>query len=302
MNEFYCPLYNLNLDDDIKFMNDELEISTDLKLKKMNSDILEFLSIVKDELSKNEYEFIIKSITYWLHIETNFNTEIIYIFQLVSWIVKPTKLRICFLINSANIAEDGLKEDNFSKLKEFIYIPAHVEPCFNNKDITKLKRIFPILLGLYQNKPIFYNAVGLNFQGCVAFHWEAAYILYVTTFEALLTHKSKWGIKKMLSWAYAILTETQDVGRQKAFNEFREIYQIRSEILHGESFKDKYKKGDINLEELAKCRDMLRKLWLKILYSKDLQKIISKNDRTRRRFFHEMSNGWRPKIELENII
>ena len=96
MNKFYCPLYYLNLDDDIKFMNGELEISTDLKLKIKNNDILNSLSKISDDLSKNERKIIKENVFYWLQIKTNYSTEIVYIFQLACWIVKPTKLRICF--------------------------------------------------------------------------------------------------------------------------------------------------------------------------------------------------------------
>ena len=315
MNEFYCPLYNLNLDDNIKFTNDELEISTDLNINIVSKEILPDLSTIKDELSIKDLAYIVLNVKYWLRIDTNFNNVeiqiIVNIFQLASWIVKPTELQIWFI---SNFAKDDLNESNFLKLKKIEYIPKHVEPCFHNEDVTKLKRMFPILLKLYKKSPIFYTAIGLNFQGCVAFHWEAAYVLYTTTFECLLRHKAhickilqeklEWGLTKELSWAYAILTETENEKRQEAFDDFRDIYKIRSDIVHGKSNKKEYNKEecnkeDPNLKELAKCRDMLRKLWQVILDSPELIEKLSGNDKMRKDYFKRIANGWMPEVKDE---
>ncbi len=297
MNEFYCPLVSLILSPDINIKNYELEISKEVKI--VCYERLPSLSVISEELSKTKLNYIKKDVYYWLCLDYNSSEEIqiiVNIFQLASWIVIPTELQIWFI---SYISKGESKKPYFIDLRKFEYIPNHVEWCFDKKSVQKLKKIFPVLLEMYKNKPIFYTAIGLNYQGCVAHHWDAAYILYVTTFEALLTHKSNWGIKKKLAWAYAILTETEVEERQKAFDDFRDIYKIRSKILHGESFEykdeDEDNDGKLYLKDLAKCRDMLRKLWQVILDSKEIIEKLSGDDKVRREYFKKVANGWVPE-------
>ena len=294
MNTFYCPLVTFRLNRQTYKKFEDIVITKDIRII-LNQD-LPSLETLNNFLVQNKIRKY-KKVSYWMVIEKSINEieEIINILQLAFWIIEPTELQIHFYSN-LNYEHKG--RCLFSR---FLYIPKHInyKNEYEYQDIEKLKTYYPAMLRLYENNRI-HNSISFNFHGCITNSWEAAYILFSTTFESLLTHKNKWGTTKKLAWAYALLTETENENRQIAFENFRDIYNIRSEILHGESFNDKYKKSDVNLEELAKCRDMLRKLWQVILDSKETIEKLKLNDAKRRKYFKKVANGWIPKENNEN--
>ena len=293
MNIFYCPLVNFNLNWNVVFDN-KLDITSNVKI--ISKIDLPNLATITDEITGYEKSFYENRVHYWLCLKKNDSEveEIINIFQLALWIIKPTKFHIRFF---SNFDKNSSKLRYRNLLSRFVPINNHFEFDYNNCDLENLKIFFPIMMDLYKNNARFHNSLVFNIHGCFTKSWEAAYILFSTTFESLLTHKNKWGITKKLAWAYAILTEIENENRQIAFENFRDIYNIRSEILHGESFNDKYKKSDVNLKELAKCRDMLRKLWQVILDSPEIIENLSGDDKIRRKYFKNVANGWMPEEE-----
>ncbi len=290
MSEFYCPLVNFNLNWNVGFDN-KLDITSNVKI--ISKIDLPSLSIISDHITYNEKSFYENRVHYWLFLkkEDSEVEEIINIFQLVLWIIKPTEFNIRFF---SNLDKDSSKPRYRNLLSRFIPIYKNFKFEYNNSDIEKLKLFFPIMIDLYKEKR-FKNSIVFNYQGCITNSWETAYIHFSTTFESLLTHRSKWGVKKKLAWAYATLTETDNEKRQFAFDDFRNIYKIRSEILHGESFEDKYKNGELNLKELVKCRYMLRKLWQVILDSEEMIEKLSGSDSVRSKYFRKIANGWLPE-------
>jgi len=293
MKNYYCPLVGFKLNWKVNFENNRLDINNNIKI--ISKIVLPELSKLSDCLTSEVISQYENQVHYWLYLKNDYNEieEIINIFQLTSWIIKPTEYHINFI---SNLAKDINKRKYKYLLSRFIPIHNHFDYEYNNNDIENLKIYFQIIMNLYK-KNRFKNSIVFNYNGCITKSWEAAYIQFSTTFESLLTHKNKWGTKKKLAWAYAILTETEKKKRQKAFEDFREIYQIRSEILHGESFEDKFGKGEINLERLANCRDMLRKLWQEILASKETKEKLSGSDIARRDYFKNVANGWMPAEE-----
>jgi len=303
MNEFYCPLVGFKLNWKVNFENNKLDIIKDITIISKND--LPELSILSDCLTREVISQYENQVYYWLYLKNDYDEieEIINIFQLVLWIIRPTEYHINFI---SNLTKDNKKRIYRYLLSRFIPIHNHFEYEYNNNDIEKLKKFLPTMIDLYK-KNRFKNSIVFNYHGCITNFWEAAYIQFSATFESLLNHKSyiskqlinelKWGVKKKLAWAYAILTEANNEKRPLAFDNFRDIYKIRSEILHGESFKEKYNDGNINLHKLAKCRDMLRKLWRVILDSDEIIEILSGSDNVRRDYFKKVANGWMPEEE-----
>ncbi len=294
ISEFYCPLADFNLNWNVNFDNNKLDITSDIKI--ISKIDLPSLSIISDDITDNEKSFYENRVHYWLCLKKDDSEveDVINIFQLALWIIKPTKFHIRFF---SNFDKNSSKLRYRNLLSRFVPICNHFEFEYNNSDIENLKIFFPIIMDLYWNNARFHNSLVFNIHGCITNSWEVAYILFSTTFESLLTHKNKWGTTKKLAWAYAILTETKNEKRQIAYKNFRNIYEIRSEILHGESFNDKYKKSDVNLKELAKCRDMLKKLWQVILDSEEIREKLSGSDSVRRDYYKKVANGWMPEEE-----
>ena len=291
MNIYYCPLvlFRLTLDTSFK----EEIISDEIKI--VNKKEVPDLDILSEHLSPLSLTQHKHQVYYWLKLEGDYGykefKELIQIFQITLWIVKPTKTYVSFVSDfKANVVDR--KFCNF--LYRFGNIPNHSFYGYNETDLKQIKLFYPLVKKCYSINRL-KTALVFNFNGSISNFWESTYILYVSAFETLLNHKSDWWIKKKLSWAFAILTESEEVKRQSAFDIFRDIYKIRSEILHGETSNDKYNDGELNLEELAKCRDMLRKLWQAILNSEKTINKLSGNDITRRDYFKINVNGWLPE-------
>lgn len=294
MDKFYCPLvtFKLNRKPYMKF--EEIVITKDIKII-LNQD-LPSLEPLSNFLTRNKIRKF-KDVSYWLTINSEINEieEIINIVQLALWIIKPTELQIHFY---SNLKQKKYEHKGKYLFSRFIYIYKYINYKFEYQDIDKLKTNLPVMLSLYKKKR-YKNSIVFNYHGCITKSWETAYILLSTTFESLLTHKNKWGVKKKLAWAYAILTEIKIEKRQKAFEDFRDIYKIRSEILHGESYEDKHSNEKYNREMLAKCRDMLRNLWQVILNSEEMIENLSGDDKVRGNYFQKIANGWMPEEENE---
>ncbi|MDP8201016.1 MAG: HEPN domain-containing protein [Candidatus Tenebribacter burtonii] len=288
MNKVYCPLEYFCITYELsKYFKKSKEfiINSNLKIITKNN-IPDFSKWISYFLSSDEIE---NKTDYWIRVSANCSFKElslhINLFQLSLLIIKPSKTKIPYKYNGNNFHRYEYK---FNFIQNFT-------KEITKKDILNIAEIYPAFLKIYQESKRLRSAIVYMLNGCITITWNSAYILYMTTFETLLSDGSERGIKKKLAWAYAILTETDNEKRQKAFDEFRDIYKIRSEILHGKSFKDKFGKGEINLEKLANCRDMLRKLWQVILASKETKEKLSGNDSVRRKYFKKVSNGWMPE-------
>ncbi|MCF7794466.1 MAG: hypothetical protein K9N09_03060 [Candidatus Cloacimonetes bacterium] len=287
MSIAYCPLFNISIDNDV--LNDFNEFIINTNLKILTKDYkLTSSKLVQSNLSFKEQEELPY---YWLYVKANCDfytiTNYIHLFQLSLLIVKSTTLKIFYKFNTEDL---NRFEDIFKFIDEKEY-NVNIEL----DDTVLIKKYYPIILEIFNENNRLRSALVSMLNGCTAIHWSASYVLFITTFETILTHKSNWGIKKKLAWAYSILTEKDNQQREIAFREFLKIYKVRSEILHGESFKDKYNDGKLNLKELAKCRDMLRKLWQIILNSEELIDVLSGKDNVRKEYFKKISEGWMPK-------
>ncbi len=302
MRVFYCPLERFNFKREISNINEKLEIANDIKIISQKQ-VPDLKLLSKYISSKDISKYILTP--YWLSVTgnlTNFELETkIFFFQLALWILIPTTTVIPFTTD--------FKDIFITLHQRFIHNPRQIN---NVCDLSKFKNI-----GNYISRinDVYYNHKKVNlallytFDSCLLQNWDAIFILMVTAFESILFHnahinkilqnKLKWGITKKLSWAYAILSENNDSKRQTAFKEFKLIYKIRSDLIHGKTFKVKYGDSFRNLDDLAKCRDMLRKLWQAILDSEEMIENLSGDDKVRRDYFKKVANGWMPEDENE---
>jgi len=297
---FYCPLERFNIKQEFNSRNDELEITNNMKI--ISQDQVPDLKLLSKHIVDKDINKY-KLTPYWLSITGNFThfelEEKIIIFQLALWILSPTKTVIPFMTD--------FEETHISLHQRFKFNPNYINYIFDLKEIIYIKKYYSKLFNISYNYQKVNLAMLFTFDSCLLQNWDAIYVLMVTAFESILYHKAhinkilqnkfKWGITKRLSWAFAILSENNDSKRQIAFREFKYIYNIRSDLVHGKMIKDKYNNGDINLEESAKCRDMLRKLWQVILDSEEIIEKLSGNDSVRRDYFKEVANGWMPEEE-----
>jgi len=297
---FYCPLERFNIKQEFNSRNDELEITKNLKI--ISREQVPDLKLLSKHIVDNDINKY-KLIPYWLSITGNFThfelEKKIVIFQLALWILSPTKTVIPFMTD--------FEETHKFLHQRFKFNPNYINYICDFKEIRYIKKYYSKLYNISCNYQKVNLAMLYTFDSCLLQNWDAIYVLMVTAFESILYHKAhinkilqnklKWGITKRLSWAFAILSENNDSKRLTAFREFKYIYKIRSDLVHGKTIKNKYNNGDINLEESAKCRDMLRKLWQAILDSEELIENLSGDDRIRCDYFKKVANGWMPEEE-----
>ena len=302
MNKVYCPVINFKLsrECDIKFK--KLIINENIKI--VSKEKVPDLKLLNNYLTDKDIKKYSLTL-YWLSISgdfTNFEieTQIIF-FQLALWILIPTKTVIPFMTN--------FNEIYVPLYQRFQHNPEYSMQICDLIIIKEMGKNFSKIYNIY----IKYKKVNLamlyTFDSCLLRNWDASFVLMVTAFESILCHKAhickleqkrlNWGLTKKLSWTYAILSENDNSKRQSAFEGFRYVYEIRSDLVHGKTIKNKYKKGNINLKKLAKCRDMLRKLWQVILNSEEIIENLSGNDKMRKDYFKRIANGWMPEVKDE---
>ena len=297
MNKAYCPLIEFNrkcnefeYDEDI-IITDEIKI-----INRKNVPEINIISYNLSDIRLRQYD----EVSDWLYVEGEYNfddfEEIVNIFQLALWITKPTRVCIHFI---SNFEKEQHNRRFIYILHRFRYIPKHVKFDICKDDIKKIKHFLPLLVNLYHKRKRFRNAISLNFNACLSPSWQTDFMLMSAAFEALLTYGSRIDITQKLAQSYAVLTETNTNKLEENFKEFKRLYSIRSDIIHGASFKEKYKNGDINLDKLSKFSNMLRKLWDKILNSDEIIENLNGSDSRRRNFFKEISNNWRPLMKIE---
>lgn len=288
MNTIYCPLVCLKFEEDHSRDSKETIINSYMRIIPKEKVPVENLSrYFFSEYNINKYKYT----DYWLSIDVILEDEDpelkMACFLVSLFIAIPTKVVIPLLTD--------FREYHNLQLYRFQYVPGYTIREVNNTNLGESIQYYnSIERRILVSKRLNLSLISTH-DACLARNWALSYISFVTAFESLLNHNSEWGTKKKVAWAYALLTETVEEQRQSAFENFREIYKIRSEITHGETFKDKFNDGKLNIEEIAKCRDMLRKLWQVILISEEIIIALSGNDIMRRNYFKKIANNWLPK-------
>ena len=133
-------------------------------------------------------------------------------------------------------------------------------------------------------------AIVNTFRACQAYQWAVGFLLYAAAFECILTYERGPGITKRLARAYACLMDDEKKRRDYFYRKFVDLYNIRSEIIHGN--QRKYSRANSNIKKLSELTDMLRMLWQKILNDKKLLITLESNDDTRKTFFKRIQSGY----------
>ena len=144
MNKVYCPLAVFKLNWKIKKDLEEIRISDEIKIIK-KKDVPD-LDILSDNLSPSTLEQNKQQVNYWLKLKGDYNykefKELIQIFQLTIWIVKPTETFVSFV---SDFNEDFTRRKFTYFLYRFGYINNHQQYEYNIDDLKSIKLFYPIL-------------------------------------------------------------------------------------------------------------------------------------------------------------
>ncbi len=294
MNQFFSPLiyFHLSPNDfqEIKpiKITDEISILPQVLIPNLNC-----LSSIIHPNRIQQYQ----NVYHWLNIKTTKKfreiEELVNLFQLVLWIIKRTSTNIHFISNLSK-SQSKLK---FNLLhSRFTFIPKNLSYELTKHDIMQLQIILKIIVKLYYDKTRLRNAIVLNYNACIAPYWEASYLLFSTTFESLLTYGEHKNLTETLAKSYAALSTVDIRKREKYYEDFRKIFRIRSDIVHGSAAnKSKYKDGDQNLKYLANVSDILRCFWVRILNDTVAINNLIATDNFRRKYLEKIIGSWKSK-------
>jgi hypothetical protein len=196
-------------------------------------------------------------------------------FLLALWIVRPTKTQIRLRFEEI---EPGVYKPS-RILDRFQWIRGQASDELTDEDLGRVADLLPRVRAAYVTRGRLRNALVLTFRGCVSFAWQAAFICWSAAIEALLTYERGRGLTDRLARAYAKLVRDPTA----SLEHFKRLYDVRSDIMHGRSY-DRDSKAS-NLEDLAACSDLLRRIWWAGLSSDKTVAMLESTDDVRRMFF-----------------
>lgn len=268
----YSPLHNFLTKEEEFHFSDYLTLKASYKIE-YNLEDDGYI------ISKIEYSDIARC-QHWLIIDnqkSQLNKKIILNTLLLAfWIISPNEVSYKFIFDDS---KPGCKH----VLSRFQYNKMDTNKIeYTINDLQKIKEYFSMLEIITLTNGRLQTALSNTFQGCVSFNWKTEFLLYSAAIEAMLTYKKGYGITERLSKSYAYTVETDFVKRKQEYDDFKFLYNIRSEIMHGNVNNNH---PDDNLLNLSKFANILRRLWQIILSNLYLINILEKPDLEREKHF-----------------
>jgi len=113
--------------------------------------------------------------------------------------------------------------------------------------------------------------------------WQAAFICFAAAAEALLTYSREPGLTDRLARSYAKLVARSQPAAKRAQEQFKRLYALRSDIVHGRSYERR--RSSHNVRELVAFSNVLRRLWGAVLANPDLRSHLEGDDKHREKLF-----------------
>ena len=247
-------------------------------------------------ISRDEWENA-TSCRFWLVFEISENDElsdfeIMHLVLLSIWLVKPNRVQahLRFKIGK-NETEGEIGRSRILDRMEWIADEENDE--FSEDDMRAASNHFNRFFEIYKSRGRLRNAMVLTLNGCWSYYWQAALISHAAAVEAILTY-SKGRITHRLATAYACLIEKDQSAREKAYNHFRDLYEIRSDVIHGRAYLLENHKS---LPALSRFQKMLRVLWSQVLRDSAITLELEKADEGREVFFCGIANDFEPPVK-----
>ena len=258
------------------------------------------------ELSKAEFDELKSAPYWWLTFEYDKGklldaSDITILFLVALWLEVPTKTHAMHLFEFS--ADKNSEEKTFTRcLDQFQWNRKQVVRDITSENIENAFRNFDLLIPIWKRKKRLSDALIMTVAGCMSYRWQIAYISFASAVETLLTYQERQGITKRLAKSYACLMETSIKRRNAEYRNFRQLYKIRSDIIHGRIrriAKTTEHKADKRLALLADFSSLLRNLFGKILVNKSIVSELEKGDNSRKQFFDKIEMGYNPpKVKI----
>jgi hypothetical protein len=217
-------------------------------------------------------------------------SEIVNIFLLALWLSQPTKAHVKFRFKVATDPEAA--PGSMSRLLgQFQWIEGAAIDEVTNAQLVATSSLLPSLREIRRSAPRLSSALHLTFAGCQAIQWQVALVCFAAAAEAILTYETGSGITRRLALAYACLLAQAAPERDRLFREFYELYDRRSEIMHGRGYA--IPETD-RLRILVRFGDALRELWKVVVGSSAIMQELEATDAQRKLFFGQLQGSYSP--------
>jgi hypothetical protein len=213
--------------------------------------------------------------------------EKVNVFLLALWIVVPTRTQVRVHFKFEEDPKEAIPTCHHDR---FQWQKHGVREQVETQHLEQASGYIPGITNIYTARKRLRNALHLTFTGCQSKHWQVAYVCFSAAAEAILTYDTAPGITRRLSKSFACLTQEEKVERDTAYREFRRLYGVRSDIMHGRAAKCRC--ATQNLKCLAKFSDMLRELWQTVLSSPETIESLERCDDHRKEFFGNLQEGY----------
>jgi hypothetical protein len=226
----------------------------------------------------------------WTEAAENSPAETVNLVLLSLWLVKPTKTHVAFRFKLGR--DSGTCGEGRTRLLDrFQWIRDATEEAFDTADLLSAATYYRALATLNRTRGRLNDALRLTLSACVARQWQVALICFAAAAETVLTYDTGGGITRRLASAYACLVESEAARRDVAFAEFRKLYAIRSDIVHGRA-------GNVAPQErllmLADFADLMRNLWRAAIQSDTRIAALEDADAQRRAYFAVLGAHYSP--------
>lgn len=218
------------------------------------------------------------------------DSEIVNLFLLAMWLSQPTKAHVKFRFKVATDPEAAPGSPT-RLLGQFQWIEGAVADEVTDTQLATASSLFSSLREIRLSAPRLSNALHLTFAGCHASQWQVALVCFAAAAEAILTYETGPGITRRLALAYACILAQAAPDRDRHFREFSELYNRRSDIMHGRGYAIP---GTDTLPALARFGDALRELWKIVVGSSAIMEGLEAPDAQRKLFFTSLQGAYRP--------
>jgi hypothetical protein len=223
----------------------------------------------------------------WTDGADTLSAEIVNLFLLALWIVKPTRSHVMIRFHVGDNDAEGDK--CLSRLLDrFAWIPGITYDQFEDSDLQLVSSTYPVLQNICRASGRLNDALILTLTGCWSHQWQVALLCHAAAAEAILTYESGGGITNRLAYSYACLVATED-------SEGSISRAARSNIMHGRTYKVPPSE---RLNILARFQGVLRTLWRHVLSSPQLITVLEGTDSSRKHWFLSRQHGYsRPRSQ-----
>jgi hypothetical protein len=160
---------------------------------------------------------------------------------------------------------------------------------FSDQSLARASQLLRALLELYKRDTRLNPSVLITLTGCWSNVWTNAIICFSAAAEGLLTYETGARITHRLATTFACLTKINPQDRELAYRHFHNLYNARSDIMHGRTHNIPEHERLAKLEE---WQNAIRLLWATVCDRPDLRVALEGTDDDRRNFLLPIQAGF----------